>query len=119
MSGELRPTGSFTVGQEVLARPMYGKDPELCKAVVTKVARVWAEAQIDGWSRAVRFRIATGEPDGNSQHRIVLPEVRAYSERIDAAHAVLKEHGFEVSTWRVHDAELFAVAELLSKEEGA
>jgi hypothetical protein len=114
MSGELKPTGSFTVGQEVLARPKYGKDPELVKAVVTKVARIWAEAAVEGWHSVARFRVATGEPDPKSQHQIVLPEVRAYSERIGAAHTVLKAHGFEAS-WRVHDAELFAVADLLEK----
>lgn len=121
MSEELKPTGEFTVGQTVWASPRFGDRTVLRKARVVRIARVWAEAEVEGWShQPIRFRTDSGLGDQAAQFHIEVPGLDAYKARVSAAWAVLEAHGFLVDQWQrreAHDAELFAVAELLEAGE--
>jgi hypothetical protein len=119
MSGELKPKVEIKVGQELSARwrvkTRYTVDRR--RAVVTRVARVWAEAEVDGYIDPVRFRIDTGLGDEAAQFHMDIPEVLAYEQRIRDSWATLRAHGMRADEFGVktHDADLFAVAELLEK----
>jgi hypothetical protein len=120
MSGELKPKVEIKVGQELSARwrGRRADDPDRRKATVIRVGRVWAEAEVEGWSvYPIRFRIENGQGDTAAQFHLDIPEVLAYEQHISDAWATLRAHGMRADEFGVktHDADLFAVAELLEK----
>jgi hypothetical protein len=123
MSGELKPELFVAVGMEIT---VFDPDSRwtassLHTEVVTKVARVWITTD-----KGRRFRLDRqneGQDFGWGGYHFRTAEQYAYEWRIKEAWAVLAEHGLAKASYgkaqRLHDAKLFAVAELLEHMDAA
>ncbi len=113
MSGELKPKPALAVGTEIVVSDPDPRRKQVWTAKVAKIARVWITMD-----NGRRFRADTQTEGlefgwGGLHFRTV--EQVVYESMISAAWTVLKEHGLAEAPYqdKIHDAELFAVAELL------
>lgn len=128
MSGELKPEMAFEVGQVIYGvwhhdRVGYRgqgptKPPEEWKREeirVTKIARKYVYFEIGNWATEVRQLI--NSPSRNiGGYDVDFPELEAYEARVAEAREIIEKLGFETGryAWNSpHDADLFAVADLL------
>jgi hypothetical protein len=117
MSGELKPKNKFVVGEEIIAYRHLHRAVERRPAVVVETARVWAIAEVEGIGQRQRFRMETGIGDNNAWWNFSVPSLIRFNDRVSAAWETLKAHGLASAYYAgsVHDAHLFAVADLLEQ----
>lgn len=119
MSGELAPILNLKVGDEVIVYdPNPNRHAEWTEKVakVAKVARVWIVTE-----KGRRFRLDRqneGHDFGLGGYHFKTAEQDAYRRRVAAAWEVLNANGLRGSYYSngskdLHDAKLFAIAELL------
>lgn len=133
MSGELKPKMAFEVGQVldgVWRHDRVGfrgqgptKPPEDWKHEeirVTKIARKYVYFAIGKWG--VEYRQLIDSPNRSIDgYDVEFPELEAYEARVAEANDAMEEFGFGTGHYRwnsLHDADLFAVADLLKARHG-
>lgn len=122
MSGELRPKLKLTLGQKLVVRHGGRYPAPDAEIEVIRIGRKYAYLQREGGWNEVKISLATTFGRIGLNDRLALPEIDEYHARVTEAKERLVRYGFirHVTDWlsNVHDADLFAVSDLLEKLHG-
>lgn len=113
MSGELRPQPAIAVGEPVDVHSAWTPNT-LHPSRIIKVGRAWFTVHTIGGAD-YQFRIGTLDAHAeNDGMRLSWEALREYRQRVDAARQALGGAGLEQRR-ALHDEDLFAIADLLTK----